>query len=134
MAEFLSKIYFYEIITFLAGLGACMLGMRLMSDNMEKLADSRMRALFDKVSNNRWLGVGIGTAVTALVQSSTATTVMIVGFVNAGVMTLGQSIPLILGADIGTTITAHIASLQSFQITKVATILIFLGCIFNLFH
>ncbi len=133
MAEFLSKIYFYEIITFLAGLGACMLGMRLMSDNMEKLADSRMRALFDKVSNNRWLGVGIGTAVTALVQSSTATTVMIVGFVNAGVMTLGQSIPLILGADIGTTITAHIASLQSFQITKVATILIFLGVFLTYF-
>ena len=80
--------YVEVAIGFLAGIGTLLVGMKMMSGGMERAADKGLRKLFSKMSDNRFAGVGVGCAVTALVQSSSATTVMVVGFVNAGVMTL----------------------------------------------
>ena len=115
------------IVKLLAGLGALLVGFKLLSDNIEKLANSRLKKLFSKTSNNRLIGVGIGAAATALVQSSGATTIMVVGFVNAGIMTLFQATAMIMGANIGTTITAQIAALGSFDIAQYASMLAVIG-------
>jgi phosphate:Na+ symporter len=90
------------------GLGVFLLGMKHMSDGMQAVAGNRLRSMINAVTNNRVMGCFIGTVVTCLIQSSSVTTVMLVGFVNAGVMTLTQTIGVILGADIGTTITGWI--------------------------
>ena len=120
------------IIGLLAGLGALLIGFKLLSDNIEKLATGGLKKLFNKTSNNRWVGVGIGASATAIVQSSGATTIMIVGFVNAGIMTLFQATAMIMGANIGTTVTAHIASLGTFDIGLYATLLLFVGAFMNM--
>lgn len=120
------------IIGLLAGLGALLIGFKLLSDNIEKIATGGLKKLFNKTSNNRWVGVGIGGAATAIVQSSGATTIMIVGFVNAGIMTLFQATAMIMGANVGTTVTAHIASLGSFDVGLYATLLAFLGAFMNM--
>ncbi|MCJ7679414.1 MAG: Na/Pi cotransporter family protein [Candidatus Aminicenantes bacterium] len=90
------------------GLGVFLLGMKHMSDGMQAVAGNRLRSMINSVTNNRLMGCMIGAAVTSLIQSSSVTTVMLVGFVNAGVMTFTQTIGVILGADIGTTITGWI--------------------------
>lgn len=90
------------------GLGVFLLGMKHMSDGMQAVAGNRLRSMINAVTNNRIMGCFIGAAVTCLIQSSSVTTVMLVGFVNAGLMTLAQTIGVILGADIGTTITGWI--------------------------
>lgn len=108
--------YVYAVLSLLAGLGCFLVGCRLLSDNMEKLANTKLRALFAKTNKNKVVGVGIGCASTAIVQSSGLTTVMVVGFVNAGIMSLYQATAVIMGANIGTTITAQIAALQAFKI------------------
>lgn len=90
------------------GLGVFLLGMKHMSDGMQAVAGNRLRSMINAVTNNRIMGCFIGAAVTSLIQSSSVTTVMLVGFVNAGLMTLTQTIGVILGADIGTTITGWI--------------------------
>ena len=115
------------IVNLLAGLGALLVGFKLLSDNIEKLANSRLKKLFSKTSNNRLIGVGIGAAATALVQSSGATTIMVVGFVNAGIMTLFQATAMIMGANIGTTITAQIVALGAIDVSLYAMLLAFLG-------
>ena len=120
------------IIGLLAGLGALLIGFKLLSDNIEKLATSGLKKLFNKTSKNPWVGVGIGTAVTAIIQSSGASTVMVVGFVNAGLMTLFQATAMIMGANIGTTITAQIAALGSFDIGLYATLLVCIGAFMNM--
>lgn len=129
--------YAYAVFELLAGLGAFLIGVKLLSDNMEKLATGKMRSLFHRASGKvtlpegatrkekfraktkEWssnlVGVGIGTAVTAVIQSSSLTTVMVVGLVNAGVMTLTQATTITMGANIGTTITAQIAALSAFD-------------------
>lgn len=129
--------YAYAVFELLAGLGAFLIGVKLLSDNMEKLATGKMRSLFHRASGKvtlpegatrkekfraktkEWssnlVGVGIGTAVTAVIQSSSLTTVMVVGLVNAGVMTLTQAATITMGANIGTTITAQIAALSAFD-------------------
>lgn len=106
-----------SILLLLSGLGVFLFGLKAMGDNLENIAGPKMRKVFDKISNNRFIGMGVGAGVTAVIQSSSATTVMVVGFVNAGVMTLMQAAPIIMGANIGTTITAQIVSLQSLNIT-----------------
>ena len=125
------------IFELLAGLGAFLIGVKMLSDNMEKLATGKMRTLFHRASGKTELpeaatrkekaraklkewsanlaGVGIGTATTAVIQSSSLTTVMVVGLVNAGVMTLTQATTITMGANIGTTITAQIAALSAFD-------------------
>ena len=120
-------------IDFLAGIGTLLVGMKMMSGGMERAADKGLRKLFSKMSDNRFAGVGVGCAVTALVQSSSATTVMVVGFVNAGVMTLFQATSIIMGANIGTTVTAQILALQSFSVTAIFTLFAFVGVMVQMF-
>lgn len=124
--------YVAAVIGLLAGLGALLIGFKLLSDNIEKLANTGLKKLFNKTSKNRWVGIGIGAAVTAIIQSSGASTIMIVGFVNAGLMTLFQATAMIMGANIGTTVTAQIASLGSFDIALYATLLAFVGAFMNM--
>lgn len=116
-----------SILTLLGGIGALLLGFKILSENIEKISSSGLKRLFNKTSNNRFIGVGIGALVTAIIQSSGATTIMIVGFVNAGIMNLFQATAMIMGANIGTTITAHIASLQSLPIALIAGVLALIG-------
>jgi phosphate:Na+ symporter len=103
-----TKMFFYLI----GGLGIFLLGMKNMSEGMQAVAGERIRKLIGAVTNNRILACGVGTAVTCLVQSSSVTTVMVIGMVNAGIMTLMQAIGVILGANIGTTITGWILVLK----------------------
>lgn len=125
--------YFYLICELLAGLGVFLVGCKLLSDNMEKLATKKIKSLFLKTSDKKLVGVGIGCATTALVQSSGLTTVMVIGLVNAGIMTLFQAATIIIGANIGTTITAHIASLQTFKFIEIAIGLTGIGALINVF-
>lgn len=95
----------------IAGLGVFLLGMKYMSDGLQNIAGNRLRTMIGAVTNNRLMATGVGTGVTCLIQSSSVTTVMVVGFVNAGFMTLSQAIGVIMGANIGTTITGWIIAL-----------------------
>lgn len=106
---------FTQVLILLGGIGALILAFKLLSENIEKIANTGLKKLFNKTLSNPFIGVGIGATVTAVIQSSSATTVMIVGFVNAGIMTLVQATAMIMGANIGTTITAHIASLSALE-------------------
>lgn len=106
-----------NVLMLLAGLGVFLFAIKILGDNLETVAGTKMRGLFDKISGNRFTGVLTGSAVTTVIQSSSATTVMVVGFVNAGLMTLVQATPIIMGANIGTTITAWLASLSGFSVT-----------------
>ncbi|MBU8922839.1 MAG: Na/Pi cotransporter family protein [Bacteroidales bacterium] len=94
------------------GLGLFLVGMKLMSEGMQTVAGERLRKLINAITDNRLVACGVGATVTSLIQSSSVTTVMIVGMVNAGIMTLRQAIGVILGADIGTTITAWLVALK----------------------
>ena len=102
-----------SLIWLLAGVGVFIVGMNFMSEALEKSASSGMKRLLEKISNNRFSGVGIGAGVTAIIQSSSATSVMVIGLVNAGVMTLMQATPIIMGANIGTTITGVLVALKN---------------------
>ena len=104
--------YFKIIIGTIGGLGLFLVGMKLMSEGMQAVAGERLRKLINAVTDNRFVACGVGATVTSLIQSSSVTTVMIVGMVNAGIMTLRQAIGVILGADIGTTITAWLVALK----------------------
>lgn len=118
------------IFGLVGGLGIFLFGMKIMSEGLQKIAGDRMRKILGALTNNRVIGTMVGIAVTAIIQSSSATTVMVVGFVNAGLMSLVQSIGIILGANIGTTITAQ---LIAFKITKFALPAIGLGAGLKLF-
>lgn len=115
------------ILLLLAGSGVFIAGMNMLSDGLEKSAGSGLKRMLGKISNNRFAGVGIGAGVTAIIQSSAATTVMAIGFVNAGVMTLMQATSIIMGANIGTTITGVIVSLKSLGISTYAGTFAFIG-------
>lgn len=114
-------------IQLLSGLGAFLIGFKILSENIEKLANSGLKKLLNRTSKNRFVGVLIGFLVTAIIQSSSATTVMIVGFVNAGIMNLFQATAMIMGANIGTTVTAQIVALSSFDIAGYLIIFTFIG-------
>ena len=119
---------FETIALVLAGCGAFLIGFKLLSENMEKLFGRSLKALFNKTSEKKLVGVGMGAATTAVIQSSGVTTVMVVGFVNAGIMTLYQAAAIIMGANIGTTITAQIAAWgSSFDIAPLFMSLLFIG-------
>ena len=110
-----------------AGIGVFIAGMNMLSDGLEKSAGKEMKALLGKISDNRFVGVGVGAAVTGIIQSSAATTVMAIGFVNAGVMTLLQATSIIMGANIGTTVTGILVSLKSLPISEFAGAFAFIG-------
>jgi len=101
-----------NLFTFAGGLGMFLYGMRIMGDGMQKTAGSKMNHFLGMVTNNRLLGVALGALITAILHSSAATTVMVVGFVNAGILNLTQAVGVIMGANIGTTITAWMVSLN----------------------
>ena len=102
-----------SLIWLLAGVGVFIVGMNFMSEALEKSAGEGMKRMLGKISNNRFSGVGVGAGVTAIIQSSSATSVMVIGLVNAGVMTLMQATPIIMGANIGTTITGVLVALKN---------------------
>lgn len=111
-----------NVFSLLGGLGMFLYGMNLMADGLQKTAGDKLRQFLGMLTNNRLLGVLLGTAITAIIQSSSATTVMVVGFVNAGILNLTQAAGVIMGANIGTTVTAWIVSMSQlgslFEVTK----------------
>ncbi len=98
--------YFFSILSLIGGLALFLYGMDLMGDGLKKLAGGKLESILAKLTSARWKGLLLGLGVTAIIQSSSATTVMLVGFVNSGIMKLGQTISIIMGANIGTTVTA----------------------------
>lgn len=111
-----------NLFTFAGGLGMFLYGMNIMADGMQKTAGGKMKQFLGMLTNNRAMGVALGALITAIIQSSGATTVMVVGFVSAGVLTLSQAVGVIMGANIGTTITAWIVSMsqlgEAFEVMK----------------
>ena len=122
-----------SLIWLLAGVGVFIVGMNFMGDALEKSAGSGMKRLLEKISNNRFSGVGIGAGVTAIIQSSSATSVMVIGLVNAGVMTLMQATPIIMGANIGTTITGVLVALKNDYFNMLMYLLAFAGVMMGFF-
>lgn len=124
-----------NIILLLVGVAVFLLGMNLMSSGLKKVAGHRVRNLFNKIKNNRFAGLGIGAAVTALIQSSAATSIMSIGFINAGVMSIFQAVSIIMGAYIGTTVTGLLVSLSSisggFSIDYVFMLLAVVGIVLS---
>lgn len=116
-----------SLIWLLAGVGVFIVGMNFLSDALEKSASGGMKKLLEKISNNRFSGVGIGAGVTAIIQSSSATSVMVIGLVNAGAMTLMQATPIIMGANIGTTVTGILVSLKNDYFNIAMYLLAFAG-------
>lgn len=111
-------------INLIGGLGLFLFGMSYMGDGLQKTAGSKMKDILAALTKNKFMGVLVGALVTGVIQSSSATTVMVVGFVNAGLMNLNQAVGIIMGANIGTTVTAFLVSLN---ITKVATLMVGIG-------
>lgn len=110
------------ILSMFAGLAIFLYGMKIMSDALQKAAGDRMKKLLEVLTRNRLLAVLVGTAITAIIQSSSATTVMVVGLVNAGIMNLSQSVGVIMGANIGTTVTAQLIAFKFSSIIPYAII------------
>ncbi len=113
------------ILTLIAGIGVFLIACKMMSSNLESLSSNKLKALFAKTSKSKLIGVGIGTVATAAIQSSGATTVMVIGFVNAGIMSLMQAATIIFGANIGTTITGQIVALGMFGANAISTTIVF---------
>ena len=116
-----------SLIWLLAGVGVFIVGMNFMGDALERSAGRGMKTLLGKISNNRFSGVGIGAGVTAIIQSSSATSVMVIGLVNAGVMTLMQAVPIIMVANIGTTVTGVLVALKNDYFNMLMYLLAFAG-------
>ena len=119
--------YTLAVVALLAGLGAFLFGFKVLSDNIEKLATNKLRRWFEKTGRSRLAGVGIGAGVTAIIQSSSATTVMVVGFVNVGLMSLFQATTVIMGANIGTTVTAYFSVIADIPFIEIITVLTCVG-------
>ena len=118
----------YEcILALIGGVGVFILAMKLLSDSLTEIAGDRMKTLLEKIAGNRIKGVLVGALTTAVIQSSSATTVMVIGFVNANVMDLNQAAAIIIGANIGTTATGLLASLESLNISLYLSLLVFIG-------
>ena len=120
--------YVVAVMGLLGGLGVLLFGFKVLSDAIEKLANDKLRSWFGRTSGSgRLAGLGIGLVTTSIIQSSSATTVMTVGFVNAGVMSLAMATAVIMGANIGTTVTAQIAALNAFSFSSFVLPLAFIG-------
>ncbi len=115
---------FTLVLGLLGGLALFLYGMQMMSSGLEDVAGNRMKKVLEKLTSNRFLGVAVGAGITAVIQSSSATTVMVVGFVNSGMMTLRQAVWIIMGANIGTTITGQLIALD---VDVIAPLIAFLG-------
>lgn len=130
MKELLSSPGWEMFVYLFSGLGLFLYGMNLMSEGLEKAAGNKLKAIVGKLTTNRYMGVAVGAFVTAIVQSSSASTVMVVGFVNAGIMNLTQAIGVIMGANIGTTMTSVLVALK---LTDLAPFAIGFGVLIMLF-
>ncbi|MBR4218211.1 MAG: Na/Pi cotransporter family protein, partial [Bacteroidales bacterium] len=109
----------------MAGIGVFLVACQMMSTHLEAVSSKRLKQLFSKTGKNKWLGVGIGTVGTAAIQSSGAVTVMVIGFVNVGILSLAQAATIIYGANIGTTVTAQLVALGMFGKNSISTTIIF---------
>ena len=113
-----------DVFSLLGGLALFLYGMQMMSAGMEAAAGNKMKSILEKLTANRFLGIAVGAGITAVIQSSSATTVMVVGFVNSGMMTLRQAVWIIMGANIGTTITGQLIALDA---GAIAPLVAFIG-------
>ena len=113
-----------DILSLLGGLALFLYGMQMMSNGLEAAAGNKMKKILEKLTANRFLGIAVGAGITAVIQSSSATTVMVVGFVNSGMMRLEQAVWIIMGANIGTTITGQLIALD---VGAIAPMFAFLG-------
>ena len=120
----------FEFFSLLGGVGLFLYGMTIMSTGLKNACGERLRTILEYATKNKMVSVLVGVAVTMLIQSSSATDVMVIGFVNSGMMTLGQAIGVIMGANIGTTITAQITA---FNISAYAPLILFVGAVMYLF-
>ena len=118
------------ILKLLGGLALFLYGMQMMSDGLEKAAGDRLKTILEKLTSNRILGVIVGALITAAIQSSSATTVMVIGFVNARLMSLQQAVWIIMGANIGTTITGQLVALN---VSEIAPLIAFAGVVLIVF-
>lgn len=118
------------IISMLGGLGLFLYGMKLMGEGIEKVAGAKMKTILEWCTKNRFIGVLVGTVFTAIIQSSSAATVMVVSFVNSGLMSLMQAVGVIMGANIGTTVTAQIVA---FNLDSIAPIFVIAGVVMIMF-
>ena len=119
-----SKVKITDFLNLLGGLSLFLYGMQMMSNGLEAAAGNRMKQILERLTANRFLGVLVGAGITAVIQSSSATTVMVVGFVNSGMMTLRQAVWIIMGANIGTTITGQLIALD---VGAIAPLFAFIG-------
>ena len=122
--------WFLLVTSLFGGLGMFLYGMEMMSDGMKMTAGNRMRSILEKLTSNRFFAVGVGAFVTMVIQSSSATTVMLVSFVNSGLLSFAQGLGVILGSNIGSTVTAQIVA---FKVTDYALALIAAGALMSLF-
>ena len=120
----------WSIIQLFGGLGLFLYGMKLMAESLEKTAGNKLRRGLEVLTTNRFAGAGVGFGVTALIQSSSATTVMVVGFVNAGLMTILQASGVMMGANVGTTVTAWIVGID---LKDFAPLFVFIGIVMMFF-
>lgn len=118
------------VISMLGGLGLFLYGMKLMGEGIEKVAGSKMKTILEWCTKNRFIGVIVGTVFTAIIQSSSAATVMVVSFVNSGLMNLTQAVGVIMGANIGTTVTAQIVA---FNLDSIAPLFVIAGVVMIMF-
>jgi phosphate:Na+ symporter len=109
----------FDFLSLIGGLALFLFGMNVMGEALEKRAGNQLKSILEKLTSSRWKGFLLGAGVTSIIQSSSATTVMVVGFVNSGIMTLKQAIGIIMGANVGTTITAWILSLTGIESSNV---------------
>ncbi len=119
-----------DVLMLLGGLALFLYGMQMMSSGLEAAAGNRMKTILEKLTSNRVKGVLVGAGITAVIQSSSATTVMVVGFVSAGLMTLNQAVWVIMGANIGTTITGQLIALD---VSAIAPLITFFGVVMMVF-
>lgn len=124
-----------NIFFLLGGMAVMLFGMHIMGNNLERVAGNNLKKLLGRMTGNRFVGVGVGAVVTGIIQSSAATTVMLVGFVNVGLMTLAQAAFVIMGANIGTTVTAQLLSLTGvgFDAAAYACIVAAVGAVMGMF-
>ena len=133
----------FQVLTLLGGLSLFLFGMNIMGQSLERRAGGKLRALIGRLTTGRVAGLLTGLGVTAVIQSSSATTVMVVGFVNSGLMTLRQAINVIMGANVGTTVTAWILSMAGIESSNIfvkllkpssfTPVLAFIGIIYYMF-
>ena len=118
------------LLGLLGGLALFLYGMQMTSSGLEAVAGNKMKSILERLTSNRFMGVLVGAVITAVIQSSSATTVMVVGFVNAGMMTLNQAVWIIMGANIGTTITGVLVALD---MGEIAPLFAFVGVVLVVF-